>query len=115
MATGLGNFGKTAATIDTAVSATVSDVIDCIKRGPPGGLQMPAAFTGTAITFQVATTEEGTYQAFHKDGSAVSVTVANSLYIWLDPSIFYCVKYMKLVSGSTEAANREIEVVHRNT
>jgi len=115
MANQLGNFGKSTATIDTAVSTTVTDVVDCVKNGPPGGLQMPAVFAGVAITFQVSTTPGGTFQVFHKDGSAVSITVANSLYIWLDPAIFYCVKYMKLVSGSAEADTTAIEVVHRNT
>lgn len=109
----IGNFGKTTATIANA--ATTSDEIDCIKNGPPAGLQMPAAFTGTTMTFTVATTSGGTFQALHKDGAAVSVTLANSLFIWLDPAIFYCIKYIKLVSGSTEGAERSIEVVHRNT
>lgn len=110
-----GIFGKSTATIDTAVSTTVTDVVDCVKRGPPCGLQMPATFVGTAITFQVAITPTGTYQAFHKDGSAYSITVANSLHIWLDPAVFYGIKYMKLVSGSAEANATAIEVVHRNT
>jgi len=110
-----GIFGKSTATIDTAVSTTVTDAINCVKNGPPCGLQMPATFAGTAITFQVATTLTGTYQAFHKDGAAYSITVANSLHIWLDPVVFYGLKYIKLVSGSAEANATAIEVVHRNT
>ena len=109
----LGNFGKTTATIANA--ATTSDEVDCVKNGPPAGLQMPAAFDGTTMTFTVATTSGGTFQNSYKDGADVSLTVAAAKFIWLDPAIFYNVKYMKLVSGSSETAARSIEVVHRNT
>lgn len=109
----LGLFNKTTATIP--ISTTTSDVIDCVSKGPPAALQMPAAFTGTTVSFLCATTETGTFQALYDAGANVSLTVAASKYVRLDPAIFYCIKYMKIVSGSSEAAEREIEVVHRET
>lgn len=108
-----GMFGQTTATI--AISTTTSNVIDCVRNGPMANLLMPAAFTGTTITFLISNEEGGTYVALHKDGSDVSVAVAASKGVWLDPFIFYGLKYIKIVSGSTEVAARTITVVHRET
>lgn len=72
------------------------------------GFILPAAFTGTAITFQVSNTSGGTYVDLYNSAGQVSYTVAPSRYVAVDPKDFQGVKYLKLKSGSSEAAARTI-------
>lgn len=77
-------------------------------------IQTPAALTGVAFTFQVADTLAGTYAALYDDaGVAVSVTVAASRVIYLDPTIFAGFQFVKVVSGSAEGASRVITLFSR--
>ena len=108
-----GDFGTTTATIPSG--SNTSGTIDCLVRGSPAELHMPAAFDGATVTFQNALTNDGTYLIMRKDGADVSVTVTASRAIWLDPSIFYAAKYLRIVSASNETAERAIEVNHRKT
>lgn len=77
------------------------------------GLHLPASFTGTALTFQAAVASGGTYQEVYKDGAALSVTVAQAKYIALNPADFAGIQYLKIVSGSAEAAERIITLATR--
>ncbi len=75
-------------------------------------LSMPAAFTGTAITFQVSIDGGTTWNALYDDtGTLVTVTVAASRHIRLIPSLFAGLDHIKLVSGSAEGAARSIGLV----
>jgi hypothetical protein len=100
-----------AATITVATSTTISGEVD-LGGTEIVGLQMPATFTGTAITFQVATVSGGTYQAMIDGaGNTVTKTVANGKYVGIDPTLFRGVRFLKLVSGSAENADRVITVI----
>lgn len=101
---------QTPATITVASNATTSAEVD-LGGTEIVGLQLPAAFTGTAISFLVSTVSGGTYQAM-KDGAgnSVSKTVAQGQYIAIDPTLFRGVRFVKLVSGSSEAADRVITI-----
>lgn len=73
------------------------------------GIYMPATFTGTAVTFEAATSLTGTYLPVQDGaGSAISKTVAASQYIKIDPGDFAGVRFLKIVSGSTEGADRTV-------
>lgn len=75
------------------------------------GLQMPASFTSTSLKFLVSTASGGTYQNLADGaGSDVSKTVAGGKYIGIDPTLFRGVRYVKLVSGSSEGADRQIVI-----
>jgi hypothetical protein len=101
------------ATITVATSTTVSAAVD-LHGCALVGIQLPATFTGTALTFQAATTLTGTYQAVYgTGGSAVSYTVAQGRFIALDPATLRGIRFLKVVSGSAEGANRDIELVVR--
>lgn len=73
------------------------------------GFHLPAAFTGTAITFTASKSSGGTFQAV-KDGagSTYTLTVAQGQYIPVDPVKMLGVRFIKFVSGSTEGADRVI-------
>lgn len=73
------------------------------------GLIMPATFTGTALTFEVSDSLDGTYTALNNEsGSAVSITVAQNKTYSLDSSLKYLLpwRYIKAKSGSSEGGTR---------
>lgn len=72
----------------------------------------PAAMTSTAMTFQ-ASPDGGTYSAvYYDDGNAVSATIAASRYMILqNPSRWVGIRYLKLVGGSSEGAERSIKLI----
>ncbi len=73
------------------------------------GLILPAAFTGTSLTFTVCDTLAGTYMPLYdSSNSLVSMTVAQGRAYAVDPSNFQGINFMKIVSGSTEGAARTI-------
>ena len=97
-----------------AISTATSDVLDC-SLGQLVGLIFPAALTGTAMTFTMSNAKEGTYVPVQATGgaSAYSITVAASKYVPVDLNTFSGIRYLKLVSGSTELAARSIIAVFR--
>jgi hypothetical protein len=73
------------------------------------GLILPAAFTGTALTFLVCDTLDGTYVPLYDSSNAlVSMTVAQGRAYAVDPKNFQGIQYLKIKSGSSEAAARTI-------
>lgn len=104
-------LSTTTATI--ASSTTTSSAID-LGGTTLAGIQLPASFTGTSITFQAATTLGGTYQTvITSGGSTVSVAVTAGRFVTLSPSDFAGIQFLKLVSSASEAATRTIELVTR--
>ncbi len=74
------------------------------------GIMLPAAFTGTALTFEVSSTLAGTYVALKSttSGTALSYTVAQGTYCAIDPKDFHGVQFLKIKSGSAEGAARTL-------
>lgn len=89
-------------TVTIADEATTSDAASLVGDTLVG-LITDAAIDSTAITFTVSTTVDGTYVPLHAPGgSAVSVTVAASRAIYLDPLIFGPWRFIKLVGGTAQ-------------
>lgn len=76
---------------------------------------MPAALTGTSITFQSCPTSSGgTFQTlYNSSNTAMSITVAASRSYNIAPVDFAGVRFLKVVSGSAEGAQRTIGLVTR--
>lgn len=72
------------------------------------GCQIPASFTGTAITFTTATTLSGTYQPLYNSSGQVSYTVAQGEFIAIKPEDFYGLQFFKIVSNATESSARSL-------
>jgi hypothetical protein len=73
------------------------------------GFETPAAMTGIAITFTVASAPSGTHKALKvSGGTSLSFTTAASGYYAVDAANFWGVRILKLVSGSSEAADRSL-------
>ena len=98
-------------TVTIASSGTTSQAID-VGEWLIAGIVTPAALTGVAFTFTGALTESGTYRPLvDSTGAAISVTVSADDHVLIEPQTFAGVSWIKLVSGSAEAAAREITLV----
>lgn len=99
-------------TATIANGQTISDAISSLGKTLVG-LITPAAFTGTIITFQISM-DGTTYKTFYNSAGAIAtVTVGVDRHIGLVPADFAGARFFKLVSGSSEAAEREITVILR--
>lgn len=94
-----------------ANSAQLSSVIP-LNGLVPVGILFPAAFTGTAITFEACDTLAGTYRPVcaTTSGTVLSYTVAQATYQALDPKDFQGINFLKIKSGSTEGGLRTLSV-----
>lgn len=73
------------------------------------GIVIPAAFTGTALTFEVCDTADGTFAPlYNSSNTLVSMTIAQGRSYAVDPALFQGYAFIKFVSGSAESAARTI-------
>lgn len=72
------------------------------------GIQIPASFTGTSLTFLAATLVGGPYQPVYNKSGQVSYTVAAGQFIAIDPVDFYGVVFLQIESNATEAGSRSL-------
>ncbi len=103
--------------IDVTISSSGTDSTEAdLSNGRTlVGVIMPATFTGVALTFSVSDASGGTYNVLYgTDGNAYSYTVAAARHIALDPAVFAGVRYLKVISGSTELGARTVRLVVRN-
>lgn len=93
-----------------AATQTTSAPIEC-KGQALCGIQMPAAFTGTTLTFK-ASIDGTTFQPIYNttSGTLLTYTVAQGRYIAINPQDFLGVNYLEIVSGSTEGTLRNFTV-----
>ena len=98
-------------TVTIASSGTTSDTLTLENSRVPLALETPAALTGTTFTFKSASSSGGTPAPLYYEGTAYSVTVGTSRHIALDRRAFEGVKYLQVVSGSSEGGARVITVI----
>jgi hypothetical protein len=103
---------KTLVTATIASGASTSGAI-ALGAGTITGIVLPAAFTGTALSFQVSA-DGSTYVALYDSTNTLeSMTVAQGRGYSVNPAVFAGWPYMKVVSGSTEAGSRDLILVTR--
>ena len=100
----------TGTNVTIASSGTTSTAIQLQSNRVPMAIVLPAAFTGTAVTFQ-ASYDDATYTQVYDEATAYSINVGVSRHIALKRQAMEGVKYFKIVSGSTETASRTILVI----
>lgn len=103
------SIGQKKVKVSIASGGTTSGMADLQNRRLLA-IQMPAAFTGSALTFQGSHDGE-TFATLYSSGSDVSVAVAAGKYVAIDPAIFAGVEYLKVISGSAEGAARELQLI----
>tara|TARA_X000001388_G_C2224271_1_gene120526 strand:- start:1346 stop:1678 length:333 start_codon:yes stop_codon:yes gene_type:complete len=81
------------------------------------GIIFPSAMTGSTITIQWASSPGGWKDVKETDGSAVSYTISTDDVVRVDPSgwAFASTGFLRVVSGSTEAAARKITLLYRES
>lgn len=102
-------YGKKAT---IAASGTTSGAVD-LEGLQLLGFIMPASLTGTTMTLTMSTEIAGTYVTVQDgDGADLSFAITASKYIPVpNLSLTRGLKFVKVVSGSSEAAAREIVLV----
>ena len=92
---------------------TVSSSVDT-KEQAIVGIEIPATFTGVALTFQTASNPAGPFQPLTKtDGTNYSIVVAQGKNVIIPPTDLAGWRIVKLVSGAAEGATRVINLMVR--
>lgn len=111
MAQTAGNMSKTSTLTTTiASSGTTTASID-IGGYQLVGVSLPATMTGTSLKIQVAPTLDGNYQAAYNSSGEISYTIAGGRYVALTENDTFGIRFLRLVSGSSEAGARTL-VLH---
>lgn len=106
------NRAETPEAVTIANGATESGAID-MRESITAGVQLPAAFTGTALTFLVSATETGTYSPLVDGaGSNISRTIAAGDALLL-PNEAAPWPWIKIKAGSSQAAERALTIVRK--
>ena len=102
----MGQSNKGGGTVTIANSGTTSTAIDTAEYVAIG-IILPAAFTGSAITFSVSqdNTTYGTLYTAANAAQSITVTQARA-YPMPDDALKF--RYVKLISGSSEEGARTI-------
>lgn len=104
----VGSLTESAVTILSG--ATVSSILSTSGMTLVG-IQVPAAFTGTVITVQASDSATGSFFPVYNSAGALSYTVAPSRWLVIDPKDFIGLQFIKLVSGTAEAADRAVNLM----
>lgn len=99
----IANAQTTSDTIDTGLLTTYPQTAFI-------AITFPASMTGTTMTFQRASTSNGTFTALREVGgaNAYSITVTSSATVPLDPRVFLNAAFVKCVSGSSETGAKSL-------
>ena len=73
----------------------------------PVAIELPAALTGTALTFQLSTDNVTFKNLYDEFGTEVTVQVGTSRIVRLVPADWYFVKYLKVRSGTSGSPTAE--------
>lgn len=111
------NIGVTPKTVTILSGASLSDALDLLGLVPLG-IQMGAAWTPAALTFQGSYDGVTYANVYDNTGTEVSVTVAASRYVTLPPTLLPGVRYIKVRSGTAgtpvaQAADRALRLMVR--
>jgi hypothetical protein len=99
--------------IDVSEDNDLSNALD-LRGKVLVALVMPATITSTVITFS-GSTDGTTYNTItNTSGVALSCTVSASRHVCIVPIDFASIRFLKLVMGSAELADRTIIAVMRS-
>jgi hypothetical protein len=99
--------------VTIASGGTASTEIDLTGGYTLVGAFIPSAVTGTALGVSVAKASGGTFVPIKDGASDLSLTMAASKFVYIDPKYTWGARYAKLVSGSAEGADRTLTAVYR--
>lgn len=100
------------AVVTIADSTTISASV-FLKNGVAGAIIMPSAITSTTLSFQVSIDDTAYTALYDTAGSLISYTVAANHTIPLNKEVFGAFPFLKIVTGSSELANRTFIILIR--
>jgi hypothetical protein len=102
--------------IDVSEDATNSSGVQCDGL-LLSGIQFPATMTGTAITLDFSFDGSTWVDVVETDGTEVSYTVSAGDMVRVDPSgwAFAAIGFLRVTSGSSEAADRQINLIFKQS
>jgi len=94
----------------TIASGSASSAAVSLKGFSLVGVQFPAAFSGSAITFAAADTLTGSYSTVKTgtSGTTLSYTISAGNYSAIDPKDFYGIKFLKIVLSGTQTSPQSL-------
>jgi hypothetical protein len=100
---------ETITNIAEVVPATISSGTSLTPAVNFGGLRlfgivMPSVWTAANLTFQISPDGSTWYNLYDASGNEFTVTAAASRYIYLDPTVFPAMQYVKARSGASASA-----------
>ena len=100
--------------IDISDNATTSSAAQCDGL-LLSGIVFPSAMTGATITFDFSFDGTNFVDVVETDGTEVSYSVSAGNVVRVDPSgwAFASIGFLRVTSGSTEAADRSIKLIFR--
>lgn len=102
--------------IDVSAHATNSSGVQCDGL-LLSGIEFPATMTGTAVTFDFSYDGSSWVDVVETDGTEVSYTVSAGNVVRVDPSgwAFAAIGFLRVTSGSSEAADRQINLIFKQS
>ena len=97
-------------TVTIASSGTVSTTATMENNRIPLAIVLPAALSGTSFNFQ-GSADGANFYAIYENGTLYAPTVGTSRIVTLNRAAMDSVKYIKLVSTTTETAARTITII----
>ena len=107
-------FNVKEVTIDISANTTQSNAVNTDGMLLTG-IIFPAAMTGTAVTFDFSVDGTNFHDVVETDGTEVTYTVTAGDVVRVDPSgwAFASSGFLRIVSGTAEAADRNIQLIFR--
>lgn len=99
----------TTVTIPNLGTTTPTITLDSSRY--PLAIEMPAAFTGTTLTFKATSSPSGNPVPIYYGADRYSIAVAPGRHISLDPNVFLSVKYLQIISDAVETASRDLVLI----
>ena len=102
--------------IDVSANATTSSAAQCDGL-LLSGIVFPATMTGTTVTFDFSFDGTNFVDVVETDGTEVEYTVTAGDVVRVDPSgwAFASLGFLRIVSGSSEAADRTINLIFKQS
>ena len=96
-----------------ANGATTSNAVPA-SPGQVTGIRF-GTFTGATVSFTTCSTIDGTFVAVHNSSGLYTVTATDDRVMTVDPLVSQAfLKYVKVVSASSEGAERDVYLVIRD-
>ncbi len=98
-------------TVTIASGGNTTPTLSMEPNQVPLAIEMPAAFTGTALTFKASSSADIAPTPLYNEGTLYSVTVAQGRYVALNPAVFASVRHLQVVSNVNETPGRNLVIV----